>query len=125
MDAEIGFAGFSALARAQRAADVLRRRLAAFPADDVLVDLVGVDSLLGSRSPELRADPPEVRVHVSVACDDDAAADEVEDEVIGLTVSGPAGAGGIRSERRPRVEAVDGFVDRAAVTTSVYWASAA
>lgn len=121
-DVEISFAGTGALERARRAADVLRLRLASFEPGELLVDLVGVDSVLGARSSRLRAEPPEVRVHVSAVCGDASTADAVEDEVIGLTVAGPAGAGGIRSERRPRVEAVDGFVDRAVVTPSVYWA---
>lgn len=121
-DVEISFAGIGALERARRAAEVLRLRLASFGPGELLVDLVGVDSVLGARSPELRADPPEVRVHVSAVCEDADAAEQVEDEVVGLTVAGPAGAGGIRSERRPRVEAVDGFIDRAAVAPTVYWA---
>ena len=124
IDVEISYAGSGALERARRAAAELRLRLDGFGPGELLVDLVGVDSVLGRRSPELRADPPEVRVHVSAVCPDAERADDVEDEVIGLTVAGPAGAGGIRSERRPRVEAVDGFVDRAAMHPTVYWGEA-
>jgi hypothetical protein len=121
-DVEISYAGHGALDRARRAADELRSRLGGFAHGELLVDLVGVDSVLGRRSPELHGDPPEVRVHVSAACRDADTAQDVEDEVIGLTVAGPAGAGGIRSERRPRVEAVDGFLDRALAQPEVVWA---
>jgi hypothetical protein len=121
MDVEVAYAGDGALERAGRAVELLRRRLDMFGPDEILVDLVGVDSVLGERSPALQGDPPEVRVHVSAACPDDDSAQNVEDEVIGLTLSGPAGAGGIRSERRPRVEAVDGFIDRDAIETAVVW----
>lgn len=120
-DVEISYAGTGALDRARRAADELRVRLDGFARGELLVDLVGVDSVLGRRSPALRGEPPEVRVHVSAACRDADTAQDVEDEVIGLTVAGPAGAGGIRSERRPRVEAVDGLISRDLAYPSVVW----
>jgi hypothetical protein len=73
----------------------------------------------------LRADPPELRVHVSAACDDLDLAQAVEDEVFALTVSGPAAGAGIRSERRfPRTEVVDGLIDRDLVTQELVWEEA-
>ena len=69
-DVEIAYAGRGALNRARRAAEVLRLRLEALGVDEHAVDLVGVDSVLGAASPPLRGEPPEVRVHVSAACDD-------------------------------------------------------
>jgi hypothetical protein len=45
----------------------------------------------------------------------------VEDEVYALTLSGPAGAGSVRSERRPRLDVVDGYIDRALVQTELVW----
>jgi hypothetical protein len=121
-DVEISYAGAGALDRARRAADELRTRLDGFADGELLVDLVGVDSVLGRRSPRLQGEPPEVRVHVSAACAGAEQAQNVEDELIGLTVAGPAGAGGIRSERRPRIEAVDGLVDRSLAQPAVVWA---
>jgi hypothetical protein len=47
----------------------------------------------------------------------------VEDEVFALTLSGPAGGGSIRSERRPRLDVVDGFIDRDLVATELVWES--
>ena len=66
-------------------------------------------------------DPPEARAHVSAACVDDEIAQAVEDEVYALTLSGPSSGAGLRSERRPRVEVVDGLIARAAVTTELVW----
>ena len=66
--------------------------------------------------------PPEVRVHVSAVCDDEDMAQGVEDEVYTLTICGPAGAGGVRSERRPRLDIVDGYIDRDLVPTTLEWA---
>jgi hypothetical protein len=48
----------------------------------------------------------------------------VEDEVYALTLSGPAAAGSVRSERRPRLDVVDGFIDRDLVQTSLIWGDA-
>jgi hypothetical protein len=120
-DAEIGFAGPGALDRARRAADTLRLRLREWAPEDIVIDLVGVNSILGAASDPLVAPPPELRVHVSARCDDVDAALLVEDEIIGLTIVGPAGAAGIRSERRPRVETVTGLIPRERVTTSLVW----
>jgi hypothetical protein len=49
----------------------------------------------------------------------------VEDEVYALTICGPAGGGSVRSERRPRLDVVDGFIDRERVETSLVWETAA
>ena len=125
-DVEIAFAGTGALARARLAADVLRLRLEReLGLADFLTDLVGVDSVLGAGSRPVVAEPPEVRVHVSARCDDTALAQAVEDEVYTLTICGPAGGGSVRSERRPRVETIAGFIARDRVTPRVEWADAA
>lgn len=121
-DVEIAYAGSRAYERALHAAEALRLRLGHMPDEDVRVDLVGVSSVLGGASKAINAHPPEVRVHVSARFDDPEMAQTVEDEVYTLSISGPAGGGSVRSERRPRVEVVDGFVDRERVTTSLEWA---
>jgi Acyclic terpene utilisation family protein AtuA len=123
-DAEIGFAGTRAHARAERAAEALRLRLSAWRDDDIAIDLVGVNSILRAGSPAMRAPPPELRVHVSARCADADAAQQIEDEVYALTLSGPAGGCSVRSEKRSRIEVVDGLIDAARVPTSIEWASA-
>jgi hypothetical protein len=123
-DAEIGFAGTAALDLARRAAEVLRLRLRDWAEDDLRIDLVGVDSILGAASAPLRAPPPELRVHVSARCEDADAAQIVEDEVYSLTLCGPAGGAGIRSERRPRIETISGLIPRAAVPWTLAWETA-
>jgi len=124
-DVEIAYAGEGALRRAEVAADVLRLRLADLGVENAAVDLVGVNAVLGPVSRPLAADPVELRVHVSAACDDLELAQAVEDEVFALTVSGPAGGAGIRSERRfPRTEVVDGLIDRELVCQELVWEEA-
>jgi hypothetical protein len=120
-DCEIGFAGSGALDRARRAAETLRLRLHDWADDDIAVDLVGVDSILRAGSAPTLAPPAEVRVHVSARCADLEAAQIVEDEVYAMTLSGPAGGCSVRSERRSRIEVIDGFIDAGRVKPQVEW----
>ena len=123
-DIEIAYAGTGALSRARLAADILRLRLPReLGQNDFVIDLVGVDSVLGAGSRPLQSEPPEVRMHVSVRCPDAEIAQAVEDEVYALTISGPAGGGSLRSERRGRVDSITGFLPRDRVATDIEWAS--
>ena len=121
-DCEIGFVGTGALFRAQLAADALRLRLSAWPDDDIAIDLVGVNSILrAGASPE--GNHTELRVHVSARCPDMEAAQQIEDEVYALTLSGPAGGCSVRSERRNRIEVIDGYISADLIRTSTHWCS--
>ena len=123
-DIEIGYAGTHALNRGRVAADALRLRLDDIPEDDIRIDLVGVDSTLGAASLAPANRMPEVRLHVSARCPDAELAQIVEDEVYALTLSGPAGGGSVRSERRPSLAVVDGLIDRDLVKTDIVWETA-
>ncbi|MDP6707370.1 MAG: DUF1446 domain-containing protein [Alphaproteobacteria bacterium] len=123
-DVEIGYAGTHALQRGQVAADALRLRLDDLPPEDLRIDLVGVDSTLGPASLPPPNRTPEVRVHVSARCEDAEMAQIVEDEVYALTLSGPAGGGSVRSERRPSLAVVDGLIDRELVVSEIVWEQA-
>jgi hypothetical protein len=124
-DVEIAYAGSDALGRGRRAAEALRERLRDWPDEDLRIDLVGVNSVLGGGSRSLAGELPEVRVHVSARCSDGEAAQVVEDEVYALTLSGPAGGGSVRSEKRARIEVVSGFIARDRAPTRVHWSEAA
>lgn len=123
-DAEIGFAGHGALARAQRAAEALRLRLSDWDDADIAIDLVGVNSILRAGSAPSLAPPAELRVHVSARCADAEAAQIIEDEVYALTLSGPAGGCSVRSERRSRVEVLDGYIPVDKVQPQIEWSKA-
>jgi hypothetical protein len=123
-DCEIGFAGTGALERARRSAETLRLRLRNWASDDIAVDLVGVDSILRAGSAATLAPPAEVRVHVSARCADLEAAQIVEDEIYAMTLSGPAGGCSVRSERRARVEVLDGFIAHHLVQPAITWSTA-
>lgn len=122
-DLEIAYAGHGALERARAAAEILRERLPADPGiEGAQVDLVGIDSVLGPASRPVVSSPPEVRVHASARCRDEAGALTAEDEVFGLTLTGPAGGSCVRSELRRRIDTVTGWVSREDVVTDVVWA---
>ncbi|MFO1025317.1 MAG: acyclic terpene utilization AtuA family protein [Acetobacteraceae bacterium] len=123
-DLEIGFAGTGALDRTRLAADCLRLRLSDWPENDIRIDIVGVDSILGGASVPTNALPAETRLHVSAVCADEAQALIVEDEVYALTISGPAGGGSVRNERRPRIDTLTGFIPRERVKPTVHWSVA-
>lgn len=121
IDCEIGFAGTGALERGRRTAEALRLRLHRWADDDVAIDIVGVDSMLRAGSAPTRTPPAEVRVHVSARCADAEAAQVVEDEVYAMTLSGPAGGGSVRGERRARIEVIDGYIARERVVPTLEW----
>ncbi len=121
MDCEITLAGAGAVARAEVMAQALRQRLQAWADEDIVVDLVGAASVLGPLSQVPYGAMPEIRVHVSARCDDAEQAQWVEDEVYAMTLSGPAGGCSVRSERRPRIEVLDGFVAHDQVPTQIVW----
>jgi hypothetical protein len=100
-------------------------RFADMPAGSIRIDLVGVNSILGAAAAKPNADPPEVRVHISAVSDDPEFAQVVEDEVYSLSISGPAGGGSMRSERRPQLHVIDGLIPRELVKTDVVWSVAA
>jgi hypothetical protein len=123
-DAEIGYAGTGAMARAQRTAEALRLRLSAWTDDDIAIDLVGVNSILRAGSVKTTTPPAEVRVHVSARCADLEQAQIIEDEIYAMTLSGPAGGCSVRSERRARIEVLDGFIQTGLVRPQIEWSQA-
>ena len=123
-DAEIGFAGTRAFDRAQRAAETLRLRLAAWADEDIAIDLVGVNSILRAGSAPSLGAPAELRVHVSARCADADSAQVIEDEIYALTLSGPAGGCSVRSERRARIEVHDGYILADRVQPQIEWSTA-
>jgi Acyclic terpene utilisation family protein AtuA len=123
-DAEIGYAGTGAMARAQRTAEALRLRLSAWTDDDIAIDLVGVNSILRAGSVKTTTPPAEVRVHVSARCADLEQAQIIEDEIYAMTLSGPAGGCSVRSERRARIEVLDGLIPAGLVRPQIEWSQA-
>ena len=96
-------------------------RLSDWRDEDIAIDLVGINSILRAGSLPSVAAPAELRVHVSARCADLEAAQIIEDEIYALTLSGPAGGCSVRSERRPRIEVLDGFIAPGLVKPEIEW----
>jgi hypothetical protein len=125
-DMEMAYAGEGCVTRARTAAETMTLRLQSLGIERLRADLVGVDSVLweAAERQSSAVEPAEVRMHVSAVCADADLAQAVEDELYALTLSGPAGGCGMRSERRPHVETRDGLIDRDLVPTTLAWATA-
>jgi hypothetical protein len=123
MDCEITLAGAGARSRAEVMAQALRLRLGDWADHDVVVDLVGAGSVLRELAQPSHGEVPEMRVHVSARCADAEQAQTIEDEVYAMTLSGPAGGASVRSEKRPRIEVLDGFIAPQHVAPQLLWST--
>jgi hypothetical protein len=113
---EISYGGPGCVERARRAEEILRRRLAGLPVDEVRVDLQGVDSLFGDA---LRGGyPAEVRLRLAVRS---ASLDCVKAAVyeVEYLYFGPAGGGGVVTSVVPALAVTPAYVPRSQVPTRV------
>jgi hypothetical protein len=94
----------NAIEKAQRAAEILRHRLARGPnpIHDLRIDLIGVDALHGPLAPRID-DPNEVVLRVAARTADAATAERIFRELVPLALNGPPTACGAGAGRnRPR-----------------------
>lgn len=92
-EGQMSYGGPGAVARAQLARDVVLKRLELMGVkmQDVRAELIGMDSLHGTRS---TVEPWEVRLRVAARCEDRSEAVRVGNEVETLYTNGPSGGGG-------------------------------
>jgi Acyclic terpene utilisation family protein AtuA len=95
-EGQISYAGPGALARGRLALDIVRERLklTGVATSELRFDLIGVDSLHGSRVSAHANEPYEVRVRVSGRTENLREAVRIGNEVETLYTNGPAGGGG-------------------------------
>lgn len=113
--------GPGCLARARLAAEILaeRLRMVDLRADDLRIDLVGVNALYGPAAPEPAAEPNEVVLRVAAR---GPSADEVAKpglEMDALCVNGPAGSAGHRKRIREVVAVASLLLPRERVSHKV------
>lgn len=117
-EGEISYAGPNCVARARRAAEVLRQRVAQrkLPVN-LRIDLIGLASVHDGDDGSLWQDastlPQDVRVRLaaSSALQDDA--DQAAREVLALYCCGPAGGGGVRWRTTQRIRTQSYLIDPA------------
>ena len=114
-EAEISYGGPGAVARARLACDIVAERLALTGVSygDARFDLIGLDSLHGSRlSAHAGMDPYEVRVRVAARSPTLRDAERITGEVEALYTNGPAGGAGVRRSVREVVAVESCFLPR-------------
>jgi len=122
-EGEISYAGPSALARAQLAAQVVRERLALRPepVSDARYDFIGAASVFADDGGRWLAEHPlppcsDVRLRVAARTATRAQAEQLTREVLALYTCGPAGGGGVRSQITPHLASDSCYVPRALIS---------
>ena len=112
---EISYGGPGCVRRARRAEEILRAHLDELldPADDVRIDLQGMNSLFGDKG--AIADPVEVRLRLAVRTESEERARDAAHEVE-LLYFGPAGGGGVVTSVVPALGVTPAYVPRELVT---------
>ncbi len=117
-EAEMIYAGPNAFARAKMAADIIKSRVRAHGVvEDLRVDIVGVDAVFDNDKSARRdaINEPlngEFRVRTAIRTDDKETGAYVNDEVLSLFCSGPAGGGGYRCSVTGQVNTASILVPR-------------
>lgn len=116
-EGQISYGGTNCVARARLAGEIVRHRLSVIgcAADELRIDLMGVNSLFG----ETDIAPAEVRLRVAARTRDSENAALIGQEVETLYTNGPAGGGGASQSVRRIVSVVSVLLDRAAVGVDV------
>ncbi len=120
-EGEISYAGRGALNRARLAGEIVLKRLErhGFPKENIRVEYVGYNALLGSLAEKSFPEPGDVRLRVACRAERKRDAERVGEEVENLYLNGPAGPGGARKAIRPLIGILTAFIDRGLVKTGL------
>jgi hypothetical protein len=124
-EAEMIYAGPNALGRARQAAEIVRTRCRRNGVSEPLrIEVVGAGAVFDNDAAERQAlsnigPDGEYRLRAAIRTDDKATAQYVNDEVLSLFCSGPAGGGGYRCNITGQVNTASVLVPRAPVEAQV------
>lgn len=128
VEGEISYGGGGAYDRAQVAATIVERRLAAtqVPIEELRIDYIGVNSLykdaISSSIQSSRIDIPEVRLRIAGRTMTREDAVRIGNEVEALYTNGPAGGGGVRVHLSENISIASILIPSADVRTGVVYA---
>jgi hypothetical protein len=113
-EGQISYAGHGAVDRARLALAIVadRLQLTELAVDEIRYDLIGIDSLHGSRLSRIGCDPYEVRARVAGRTKTLHDARRIGNEVEALYTNGPAGGGGATASTREVLTMASTFVPR-------------
>ena len=116
---EISYAAAGCVERARLAAKTVEATIDYLRPDleEIRYDLVGVNALAGTGSPD--GDPAEVRLRVAARCESEDVAEALTQEVERLYVHGPAGGGGVTRSVVPAISVFAAYVDASDVHTAI------
>lgn len=119
-EGEISFPGPGCVEKARQSAGIVRSRLAraGVEPEEIRVDLIGLDSIFGSRSWTSEGDPPEVRLRIAGRAPEEEVAVQLARECEDLWF-GPISGGGVRTSTRRVVGMYSTLVPRELVPATV------
>jgi hypothetical protein len=125
-EGQISYAGPGALARGRLALDIVRERLrlTGVAASELRFDLIGVDSMHGTKVSARANEPYEVRVRVAGRTDSLREAVRIGNEVETLYTNGPAAGGGVTKSSREVVAVASVLLPRALAKPAVRFVEA-
>jgi hypothetical protein len=126
-EGQISYAGPGALARGRLALDIVRERLklTGVAASELRFELIGVDSLHGSKVSAHANEPYEVRVRVAGRTESLGEAVRIGNEVETLYTNGPAAGGGVVKSARDVVAVASVLLPREHVRPQVQFTGGA
>ncbi|NDV17352.1 acyclic terpene utilization AtuA family protein [Muricauda sp. TY007] len=118
-DTQISYGGSYALERAKLAIEIIKERIQSidFDVEDILFDLIGVDSLFKEKIANMP--PTEVRLRVAAKTKDRKEAVQLVNEVETLYTNGPAAGGGVSKTVTEIVAIQSVLIDKNRVTPIV------
>ncbi|MBX2825754.1 MAG: DUF1446 domain-containing protein [Gammaproteobacteria bacterium] len=123
-EAEISYAGPNALARAELAADVVRKRLSTVGTNEPCrIEILGTGAVHASDSGQQQFEScsaaGEYRVRAAARCEHKTTAQRIVDEVLALYCCGPAAGGGVRQSISGQVSTASILLPRDVVENHV------
>ena len=122
-EGQISYAGPGAVARGRLALEIVEERLKIMGVQyqELKLDLIGIDSLHGSKISSTEHEPYEVRVRVAGRTESMKEAIRIGNEVETLYTNGPAGGGGATKSAKQVVAMVSALVPRSLISYKLYY----
>ena len=120
-EGQISYAGANALRRAELARDVLAERLDNSGISELRFDLIGLNSIHGSKLSANAPAPYEIRLRVAGRAASRQAATLIPREVEALYTNGPAGGGGAAGSTNEVIAIRSVLIPRDAITHGVHY----
>ena len=120
-EAQISYAGSTALRRAELARAIIEERLGTSRFNELRFDLIGINSIHGEDLAPRGFPPYEVRLRVAGRADSLRTAGLIPREVEALYTNGPAGGGGVTGSTRETIAIASVLIPREMVSHQIHF----